>query len=81
MATAIVIDAATLRASRPKVCSKRGKREVKQGHWIGSLQNGNTRWKFEHEMMTVGERRHLRVVVYFPSIDRDETEASNVLCS
>lgn len=37
---------------------------------IGSLLDGDAQLTFEHEMMTVDEHRHLRLIVYFPAIDR-----------
>jgi len=34
---------------------------------IGSVLVGGTPVSFEHEMMTVDEHRHLRMIVYFPT--------------
>ncbi|WP_285295609.1 helix-turn-helix transcriptional regulator [Aureimonas altamirensis] len=41
---------------------------------IGSVSEGNTIVSFDHEMMTVDEHQHLRMVIYFPvecSCDRE----------
>ncbi|MHC1551223.1 hypothetical protein [Phyllobacterium sp. K27] len=37
---------------------------------VGSVLDGDTPVTFEHEMMTVDEHRHLRMVIYFPVAGR-----------